>query len=72
MKDGKEDGKIDKTVWNDFVKDKHWKTVDKYITIFNATKSINYYLRIDSGSKTQNKNDLGAKWLSDITDTIVC
>ena len=32
-KDGKEDGKIDKTVWNDFVKDKHWKTVDKYITI---------------------------------------
>lgn len=67
-KDGKEDGKIDKTVWNDFVKDKHGKTVDRYITIFNATKSINYYLRIDSGSETQNKNDLGAKWLSDLTD----
>ena len=41
---GGKDGKIEASVWNEFVKDKGGKTIQSSITIENAKKSITTYL----------------------------
>ena len=42
-KDGTVDNKIQKTIWDDFIKDKGGKTVEEFIDIESAMKSITTY-----------------------------
>lgn len=59
--DGKQDGKISASVWNEFVKDKGGKTIKYSISIENAEKSISTYLSRNSKAD-KSKGELAAEW----------
>ena len=61
-KDGKVDGKISASVWNEFVKDKGGKTIKNFINSTNAEKSISTYLAKNSKISGKDKNELAAEW----------
>lgn len=62
-KDGKQDGKISASVWNDFVKDKGGKTIKNSISVENAEKSIATYLSRNSKEAGKTKDALGLDWV---------
>lgn len=62
-KDGKQDGKISASVWNDFVKDKGGKTIKYSISVENAQKSISTYLSRNSKESGKTKDTLGFEWM---------
>lgn len=61
-KDGKSDGKISASVWNEFVKDKGGKTIKYSITVENAAKSISTYLSRNSQATGKSKDGLIVDW----------
>lgn len=63
VKDGKKDGKISASVWNDFVKDKGGKTIKYSISVENAEKSISTYLSRNSKEAGKAKDTLGFEWM---------
>ena len=62
-KDGKEDGKISASIWNEFVADKGGKTIQYSITLENATKSISTYLHRNNNANGESKNNILSEWL---------
>ncbi len=62
-KDGKRDGKISASVWNEFVKDKGGKTIKYSITVEDAQKSIATYLARNSKESGKSKVELGFDWM---------
>jgi hypothetical protein len=64
--DGKKDGKISASVWNDFVKDKGGKQIKNFISVENAMQSIASYANqaANVSQDGQKANDITAKWLS--------
>lgn len=62
-KDGKQDGKINASVWNDFVKDKGGKTIKYSISVENAQKSISTYLSRNSKEAGKTKATLSFEWM---------
>lgn len=67
-KDGKVDGKISASVWNEFVKDKGGKTIKNFINSTNAEKSISTYLAKNSKISGKDKAKLAAEWFSAIVN----
>ena len=65
-KDGKEDGKISASIWNEFVADKGGKTIQYSISIENARKSISTYLYKNSNTTDESKNNIAAEWLMNV------
>lgn len=63
-KDGKQDGKINANVWNEFVQGKGGKTIKYSITVENAMKSISTYLAKNSHSTERSKEDLFTEWFT--------
>lgn len=62
-KDGKEDGKIAASIWNEFVADKGGKQIKYSITLENAMKSISTYLHKNANKAGQTVKDLADSWL---------
>ena len=62
-KDGQEDGKINASIWNEFVKDKGGKEIKYSISLENAKKSISTYLNRKAGEA---KQDLATNWLNNV------
>ncbi len=62
-KDGKEDGKISASIWNEFVADKGGKTIKYSIDIENAKKSISTYLYRNSNVNGESKDNIASEWL---------
>ena len=65
-KDGKSDGKISASIWNEFVADKGGKTIQYSISIENARKSISTYLYKNSNTTDESKNNIAAEWLMNV------
>ncbi len=65
-KDGKSDGKISASIWNEFVADKGGKTIQNSINLDNAIKSISTYLARNAESMKENVNNLASNWLAKI------
>ena len=65
-KDGQEDGKINASIWNEFVKDKGGKEIKYSISLENAKKSISTYLNRKAGEA---KQDLAQTWLEGVQTT---
>ena len=62
-KDGKEDGKISASVWNEFVADKGGKQIKYSITVENAMNSITTYA-VRNQSNEVPVDDLAEKWFN--------
>ena len=62
-KDGKQDGKISATIWNQFVADKGGKEVKNFITTKSAMNSITTYLVRNAKAQGTTVKDLVAQWL---------
>ena len=60
--DGTADGKISKSIWNEFVKDKGGKEVQEFISIEDAMKSITTYAIRGAKAAKTTANELGEKW----------
>lgn len=65
-KDGKSDGKISASIWNEFVADKGGKTIQNSINMDNAIKSISTYLARNAESMKENVNNLASNWLAKV------
>ena len=61
-KDGTVDNKIQKTIWDDFIKDKGGKTVEEFIDIESAMKSITTYAVRNAKNGEDSVNDLAKAW----------
>ena len=68
-KDGKSDGKISASIWNEFVADKGGKTIQHSINMENAIKSISTYLARNAESMKENVNNLASNWLAKVVAT---
>jgi hypothetical protein len=68
--DGKKDGKISASVWNDFVKDKGGKQIKNFISVESAMQSINTYAtrNANKSQEGQKSNDIKKKWLAEFGD----
>lgn len=62
--DGKQDGKIEASIWNEFVADKGGKQIQNHITVNNAVKSITTYVARESKKLGKAANDLANEWLT--------
>ena len=65
-KDGKSDGKISASIWNEFVADKGGKIIQHSINMDNAIKSISTYLARNAESMKENVNNLASNWLAKV------
>lgn len=59
---GGKDGKIEASIWNEFVKDKGGKTIQSSITIENARKSITTYLFNTANQLGKSVADVAKSW----------
>ena len=66
-KDGK-DGKIQASVWNEFVKDKEGNQISNYIKLNDAVKSLVVYLCRQAKAKTKLIAELGQEWVNSLND----
>ncbi len=68
-KDGKCDGKISASVWNEFVQRKGGKSIKYSITVENATRSISTYLVRNSQKTGKSKEGLCVEWMQQQDNT---
>lgn len=68
-KDGKSDGKISASVWNEFVHGKGGKSIKYSITLENATRSISTYFARNSKKTGKSKEGLCVEWLQQQDNT---
>ena len=61
-------GKIEASVWNEFVKDKGGKKISNYITIDNAIKSLIVYLCRQAKANSRLIVELGQEWINSLND----
>ena len=64
-KNGK-NGKIEASIWNNYVGDKGGKQIDNYISINNAAKSLAVYLCRQARNKQNLIQQLGLKWINEV------
>lgn len=62
-KDGSKDGKIEASIWNDFVKDKGGKEVKEFINVVDAMNSITTYAVRNAKNAAKGIDDLAMDWL---------
>ena len=60
--DGTKDGKIDESIWNEFVKDKGGKTVDEFISTEDAMNSITTYVIKEAKANNKEVESLAQDW----------
>lgn len=60
------DGKIEASVWNNFVYDKGGKKIEKYITVNSAIKSLVVYLCRQAQAKNKLIKNLGMEWINSL------
>lgn len=65
-KDGKEDGKIEASIWNKFVCEKQGKEIHNYINTNNAIKSVITYLKREVAKTGQAIGDVANEWLKNV------
>ena len=61
-------GRIEASVWNEFVKDKGGKTISNYINIDNAIKSLIVYLCRQAKANSRLIVELGQEWINSLSD----
>lgn len=61
--DGKKDGKINASIWNEFVADKGGKTIKESIDVVAAMNSITTYAVKNAATAGKAVNDLAKEWL---------
>lgn len=61
--DGSKDGKINASIWNEFVADKGGKTIKESIDVVSAMNSITTYVVKNASKAEKAVNDLAKEWL---------
>ena len=64
--DGQADGKISKSVWEDFVKDKGGKSIENFIMLDRAEKSILTYALRNAKKNDMSADELAQFWLDSL------
>ena len=64
--DGKEDGKIEASIWNKFVCQKEGKEIHNYIKTNNAISSVLTYLKCEVAKNGQAIEDVANEWLQNV------
>lgn len=64
--DGKEDGKIEASIWNKFVCEKQGNEIHNYISTNNAVKSVIAYLKREVAKTGQAIEDVANEWLKNV------
>ena len=64
--DGKEDGKIEASIWNKFVCEKQGNEIHNYITTNSAIKSVVAYLKREVAKTGQAIEDVANEWLKNV------
>ena len=64
--DGKEDGKIEASIWNKFVCKKQGNEIHNYINTNSAVKSVIAYLKREVAKTGQTIEDIANEWLKNV------
>ena len=64
--DGKEDGKIEASIWNKFVCQKQGNEIHNYINTNSAVKSVIAYLKREVAKTGQKIEDVANEWLKNV------
>lgn len=64
--DGKQDGKIEASIWNKFVCKKEGNEINNYIKTDNAIKSVIAYLKRETAKTGQAIEDVANEWLKKV------